>query len=151
MSQPVQDGAQPPKKKGGCMGCSWACIIPAGCLGVLFLGCAGVGGFFYWGISQIKKAPIFAESVKRAKENPEVQAQLGTPIEEGWMIQGNINYVNGSGSADFTIPISGPNGSAKIHVVATAVNDKWTYTSLSVVTDKKEINLLRPGEKEPDL
>jgi len=142
-----------PKKKGGCFGCSWGGVIPAGCLGALLLCGGGVGGFFYFVINVIKQTPIYAESVQKAKDNAEVQAVLGTPISEGWMIQGKVNVVNNSGNADFTIPLTGPKGSGNIHVVATMTNGKWSYNSLTVVTETKEINLLtnKAGEKDPDL
>src|SRR5258706_4048039 len=97
MSQqdPAIQGAQP-KKKGGCMGCSWACIIPAGCLGILFLGCIGTLTFMF-GIPyyKITHASVYSDAIAKAKESTAVKQVLGDPVTEGYPSALNYAYKNG--------------------------------------------------------
>lgn len=140
-----QEASTPvPKKKG----CRWGCIIPVGCLGLFLLCGGGIGGIFYAATSAIKSSTVYTDAVKTAKADPEVQQLLGTPIEVGMIMTGSINVQNSSGTADIEIPITGPNGAAKIHAVATKANDKWTFTTLQVYNDTKQIDLLAKDKEE---
>ena len=140
-----QDANTPvPKKKG----CRWGCIIPAGCLGLFLLCGGGFGAIFYVTIGAVKSSSAYTDAVKTAKADSEVQQLLGAPIEEGFLVTGSINVQNSSGNADIEIPITGPNGSAKIHAVATKANDKWTFLTLQVYNDTKQIDLLAKNKEE---
>lgn len=123
--------------------------------GVLF-GCGGCGlmGFcvlaFVAGVlaivfSAMHHNDVCKEAFSRAQSSPEVQAILGQPVEKGWFITGSINSSAGEGSANLWIPISGPQGSASIHVIARKEDSVWIYKTMSVVTKpaNRSVNLLR--------
>ena len=95
----------------------------------------------------IQSSDPYQESLARAKQHSDVQQLLGTPIEEGWFVLGNIEVNNNSGNADLQIPISGPKGSGTISVVATKIGGKWEYSWMQVESPTLEepIDLLAPG------
>ena len=83
-------------------------------------------------MASIKASDPYKEAVARAQESPAVQAALGTPIQVGVLVQGNLKVENDTGEADLTIPLSGPKGSGTLHVVGTKTAGKWTYTTMDV-------------------
>jgi hypothetical protein len=87
---------------------------------------------------------VYKEAVAVAKTHPAVVERIGSPIEEGLFITGNINVNGPSGAADIAIPISGPYGEATIYAVATKSAGQWTFSTLVMeVEDTKErIDLL---------
>jgi hypothetical protein len=80
----------------------------------------------------MKSSDVYKEALREAAANDVVTQALGSPIEPGWLVLGNINISDGSGTADLKIPISGPKGKAVIHVVATKTDGKWELTTLEV-------------------
>ena len=96
----------------------------------------------YVGIQAMKSSPVYIESTKRAMDNAEVQAALGTPIETRWMVQGKIDVSNDQGGSDFTIPITGPKGKGTLRVVATSTGGKLSYSVMEVNVGGKTIDLL---------
>lgn len=126
-SQPPRMQSPPPS---GSSGCLKGALI--GC-GVLFLlGVAGVAALFFFVFGAIKSSHVYTEAVHRAQANPQVIARLGTPIEPGWWVSGNVNIKNDSGQAQITIPIHGPKASATIHADAIEENSSWKFTRLVV-------------------
>jgi len=69
------------------------------------------------------------EAVARAELSPAIVHALGLPIETGWLVMGTLDPGR---QADINIPISGPSGSAQINAVASKVNGKWVFSTLSV-------------------
>ncbi len=93
----------------------------------------------------LKSSDPAREALTRAKANPQLQLELGTPIEEGFIIMGNISTSNASGSANLDIPISGPNGKANLHVEASKRSGVWTYSTLEATVNGKPDRIdLRP-------
>jgi hypothetical protein len=141
MSQPVQDGAQPPKKKGGCMGCSWACILPAGCLVILMIGCTGaVGYIFAWPYYTISNSKSYAEAVDRAKNDARVKAALGDPVSAGFMSTVKVDYTKSEYT--FVMSLKGSKGNGTLYAVSKEVNGTPDFSELRVEAGEKEINLL---------
>lgn len=105
-----------------------------------------MGLFVYFVFGAMKKSDVFVEAVARAQQSPEVQAALGTPIETGWMIQGSFNYENGSGTANFNVPLKGPKGDGTLIAVGEkAVGGPWIYSQLeAALPDGTKVNLA-PG------
>jgi len=95
----------------------------------------------------IKSSEVYQEAVARTKANEQVQQLLGTPIDEGLFVTGNIETSNDKGNADLTIPVSGPNGSAVIRVVAMRSDGRWKYVLMEVDSSENSatINLLGDG------
>ncbi len=115
----------------GCFGKGMAC----GCVGCLLLVLALVGVALLGG-----GAALFGlsgggprdEALARARAEPELVAALGEPITAGLLTSGSIQLDNASGSADLSIPLSGPKGSATLYLVATKDAGQWHYTTLAV-------------------
>ena len=119
-------------------------IIPLGCL-LPFLVVGGIVTFVLvvvFGV--IKSAEPYRESIARAEKNPAVVQALGEPLKPGMIPSGNISVSGSSGDAEFSIPISGPKGSAVIYVVAKKKAGKWIYEILEVEVEgsKDRIDLL---------
>jgi len=51
-------------------------------------------------------------------------------------VAGSTEVSGGSGKADLTIPVHGPNGKATIYALATKFAGDWQYTKLVVKIDK---------------
>ena len=107
-------------------------LIPVGCLGSLLVCAGGVGAILLIVFGAIKSSDAYTGALERATSNASVQAVLGTPIQAGWFPTGSINTSGSSGSADLAIPISGPKGSATLHVVASKSANRWKFSTLEV-------------------
>ena len=131
---------QPPPQKSGCW--KWGCI-GCGALVVLFGGFVAAIVIFVFGA--IKDSDVYRGATRRVLNDPRVIAVLGSPVETGWWITGNINVSKGSGDADFVFPVHGPKGAAKVYVEARRNAEGWTYTELTVTPDNgPSIDLLKP-------
>jgi len=86
------------------------------------------------------------EHLAKVKASPAVQEALGTPIEEGTFVSGNINVSGPSGQANISIPVSGPKGKGTVIVVAAKSGGQWSFSKLAVDIKHmgKQIDLLGP-------
>lgn len=50
---------------------------------------------------------------------------IGTPIKPGFLAAGSIEVSGASGHADFSFPIEGPKGRAKVYIKATKEIGVW--------------------------
>lgn len=126
------------RQRRGCVGG----IIGCGAI-LAFLVCAafGAGSIFYF----LRSSDVYQMAMAEAQQHPGVVARLGEPIEDGWLMSGSIETSNGDGSADFSIPLSGPNGSGTLAVEATRSNGVWEFTQLDLQTESETISLLGSG------
>jgi hypothetical protein len=110
--------------------CNWKWFVPVAGLIVivLFIGFGMLLFSFSFGI--FKSSDVYKEALEKAKSNPVVEANLGSPIKEGLFPSGNINYEGSSGSADISIPISGPKGSGTIYAEASKSTCNWRFSRL---------------------
>lgn len=119
----------PPPPAGG--GKKWIFLGCGGCVGLLVLGGIAIAIFFYLAAGALKKSDAYATSVKVAHDSPQVQAALGTPVEDSWMIQGSFNIKNDTGDIDMVVPLKGPKGEGKLTVKGTkASGSPWDYSVL---------------------
>jgi len=123
---------------------NWKWAVPLGC-SLPILACAGFIVFVVsltFGV--MKSSDAYKDAVARARASAAVTTALGTPLEEGFFVSGEVNVRNGSGQADLEIPISGPKGSGVIHAVGVKTGGKWDYTTLEVEVKQTgaRINLL---------
>jgi len=159
LAQPVPEGSevhfvpaisggsapQPPLPRPGWWGRNWKWLVPVGCLTPLVL-CAG-GVFLILSIvfGIIKSTDVYKEAVARAQASPAVVQGLGSPVEAGFFVQGQVNVRNSSGDANLRIPIKGPNGgTGTLAVIADRVDGKWIYRKLEVHVEGRSspVNLL---------
>lgn len=120
-------------------------VVPVGCLcpilTCVICGCAiaFVGGV----LSLLKSNEAYEHAVESARNSNAVQAALGLPMEEGFLVMGNVNLNGANGNANLSIPISGPKSRAVIHVTGQKTAGLWRYSRLEVVLPEGErINLL---------
>lgn len=143
-TQPQQytpPATQPPAKKSS--GCLKVFLI--GCGVLVVLGAACIAALVFIVFAAIKKSDIYTDALNKARADQRVVEALGEPITPGFWVAGSMNVDNNRGNADFTFPISGPKGSAKVHAVATTEGQKWEYTELVVTPSSgPPINVLAP-------
>lgn len=112
------------------------------------LGLAIFGGFvfavFLFVMRMMHSFGAYQAAMTRARQDPALIAAIGTPIEEGWRVSGKISENNQTGRADLTIPLSGPNGRATLHLRASKSAGAWKFSDLQVKIDStnQQINLL---------
>jgi hypothetical protein len=102
---------------------------------LLALGTGFIALIFFAVFGMLKSSEPAKEALARAISSPQLQAELGTPIEEGFIVSGNFSTTNSSGSANLQIPISGPKGKASIQVEATKKAGVWEYSKLEATID----------------
>ena len=79
----------------------------------------------------IKSSEPYVHALQAAGANARVAAILGGSPNPGTFPSGSIHLNNDDGTADLSIPVSGPKGSGTIHVIATKSADKWKYSSVT--------------------
>jgi hypothetical protein len=80
----------------------------------------------------MKASDAYKDALAKAKADPRVVNALGSPITDGFFVSGKTNVSGSSGSADMTVPISGPKGKGTIYFVATKFMGKWTFSKFVV-------------------
>ena len=137
---PQSPGVVPPPKKSGCW--KWGII---GCLSLIVLAGIAVAAIVLIVFGAIKSTDVYRGAKATAQKDPRVIQALGSPIEPGWWIKGNVNVRNQSGEADIEFPINGPKGSGRVHAVATRESSGWHYSELMVTpANGPPIDLLKP-------
>ena len=111
---------------------NWKWFVPVLGVVVVSFGVMFIGGIFLAVTTSMKSTDAYREAVERATQNEAVQAALGTPITPGFLVSGSFNVSGSSGRANLAIPISGPQGKATIHAVATRSAGEWNFDTLVV-------------------
>jgi hypothetical protein len=83
----------------------------------------------------MRQSGAYQQAVAAAKSDHTVIETLGTPIEEGYFVMGEIELGRDRGYANLTIPISGPRAKATIYVEADKAGEHWSFRSMEVVVD----------------
>lgn len=102
-------------------------ILGAAAALVLFVGIIAtivIGSF-----ALMRSSGACQDAVARAERAPAVVQALGSPLVTGWIVWGTLNPGR---NAKMTIPVSGPNGKARIYVVASKKADDWVFSTLTV-------------------
>ena len=97
----------------------------------------------------IKNMTPYKVAVQEAAKDQRVIELIGDPIEPGWWVSGSTETSSGKGSADLTIPVSGPNGRMTIYVEAQKTAGAWTYETIIAESEdsQQRINLLPIDER----
>ena len=101
--------------------------IPLGCGGMLALMVVAGLTISIIAMSMIRQSEPYAEAMRLAEADPQVLEVLGSPIEAGRFVTGQIQTNPAGGSADLSIPVSGPNGEGHIFVNAVKLAGRWQY------------------------
>lgn len=88
--------------------------------------------------ASIRGSEVYKESLAHAQANPQVQQWLGTPIEPGWFVTGEIKVSGDHGAADISIPISGLHGKASIHAIAYKNQGVWRFQQMTVTQSGRD-------------
>ena len=117
----------------GWFGRNWKWAVPVGCTGLFILMIVLFLGGIFWGVTTLfADSEPYKTALTEAQTNETVIEYLGEPIETHSMASGSINYSNGMGRADLTIPIKGPKGEATIRVLGEGTDDNWQYQNMEV-------------------
>ena len=94
----------------------------------------------------------YRDALRRVRADPTTSAALGAPIEEGWYIRGSVQSLETGGLADFSVPVSGPKGDARVKIVAWFQDGVWRYERIAVdFEDDRADRDLTPKLFEDDL
>jgi len=150
--QPHGGGYQQPPapQQKGCLGRNWKWMLPVGCLGLILVGAVAIGGIVFAAMSAVKSSDVYQGALRAAQRHPAAIQRLGQPIEDGWLVKGNVNYTNGSGNANLDIPVSGPKGSGTLHVSATNPGGAWMYERLDLTAGGQTVSLLDRNVAAPE-
>jgi hypothetical protein len=111
---------------------NWKWFVPVGVLALL-LSCVGAPTLFVVSVFGImKSSAAYTESLALVQADPEVREAIGSPVQAGLLVGGNISVEGSSGRADLLYPVSGPEGEAQVYVVAEKSSGQWTFTQLIV-------------------
>lgn len=128
--------------KGIAAGCGGCLTVIA--LGVFFVVTLTAVVFYF-----IRNSDANQETLKKAQSSPALIQQIGEPIEMGWLVVGSVSRSNEQGNADMSIPVTGPQGSARIHTVGTRDANGWSYSKMLVTLENgQQIDLLQPPAQQ---
>ncbi len=120
-------------------------VLPTGgCLIIVVLIVVFITSLVSGVTTLFKKSEPYQFALEQATESEWVVNKIGEPIEADGLTTGNVNFSDGDGTAELSIPIKGNKDEATILVIATKTDDAWRYDSLTItVDDTKEVyNLL---------
>ena len=122
---------------------NWKWFVPVLVVTVLFVFILSIAGLFFGITSIMKRSETYQYPMKLVNDNARITELLGSPVESGFMIQGNINISGGSGNSNISIPIKGPKGKGVIYVNAVKKAGVWEYKVLSVCIKGERIDLAK--------
>lgn len=131
---------------------NWKWAVPLGCLGTIVMFVGFVAAIFLVVMGAMRTSDAYQIAMSRARQHPAVIDALGEPIEVGWFVSGNINVNGASGEAELSVPLSGPQGSGTLYIVADKVVGEWIFERMEVaLADSMErVNLLSETNETPD-
>lgn len=129
--------------------------VAAWVIGMVVVGVIGIVSFIVSLLLVIfgamRSSEPYKEALKRAKADPRVIAALGSPIQPGLLVNGNLETKNDDGVADLDFTLKGPKGKADVNVAGTKTRGRWYYTRIIVTPPSgPEIDLLSPDEPSPE-
>ncbi len=114
---------------------NWKWGVPAGCLTIVALVAVLGGAIVLFVFKMFRHTDVFREALARAEANPQVRAELGEPIREGWWVAGHIRTTGPSGNAALSIPLKGSRKDGTVYAVAHKSAGIWKYDTLEVAVE----------------
>ena len=121
---------------------NWKWVVPCGCLVLVALAAAGVGGFVWIFKTAMTSSDAYRLAVERATRDAEVVEALGEPVEPGWFVSGSVEVTGPSGTADIAVPMRGSRANGTLFVVAGKSAGEWTFERLELEVAGRRIDLL---------
>lgn len=90
-------------------------------------------GIFAIIVTAFRSSAPYQIAVEAAQNDPRVIAELGEPIEPGWLILGSLETSGSSGDASLNIPLRGSKNRGRLHVGAWRRGGDWEFYTLQVV------------------
>src|SRR5215216_3117419 len=143
-----QQPPQQPQQK-GCLGRNWKWMLPVGCLGLILAGVLLIGGIIFVAMSALKSSEVYQGALKVAQAHPAVAERLGQPVEDGWLVKGNVKLDASGGSANLEIPLSGPKNTGTLFVTAVSPEGTWMYERLDLSVGGETVSLLDRNVVQP--
>ncbi len=106
--------------------------MPTGCLTMLALVGAFVCIIIVFVFSVMKSTDVYKQALAKAKADSRVVAALGSPITDGYFVMGKTETTGASGTADLSVPLSGPKGKGKLYFVASRFGGEWEFSKMVV-------------------
>lgn len=125
---------------------NWKWFVPALGLSMMALLAGFVLALLWFVSTMLKSSEPYRHAVSVAREDARVVAALGTPIEAGFLPMGELITGGGSGSANLSIRLSGPQGSGHVYLRATRRAGVWRYEALSFVAKDSGTRIELPHE-----
>jgi Cytochrome oxidase complex assembly protein 1 len=119
---------------------NWIWVVPVGCL-ASFVACMALVVLLVLGVSgialgtvfgAIKSSDVYQQAIQELEANPAAVQALGLPVKPGLLVTGSVQVNGSTGTADLSIPISGPNGSGTLYLVARKSAGVWEFTTLQL-------------------
>jgi hypothetical protein len=117
---------------------NWKWVLPVGCGSMIVLVVLFILSIVFFVFSVIRSTGVFQDALERAKAHPEVQAELGEPVREGWWVSGSVETTGSSGTADISIPLRGSKTDGTLYAVARKSAGRWSYDLLEVEVEGRE-------------
>lgn len=132
------------KSKSG--GGKWMLLGGCGCLFVV-LGCAGFVGMIFTGVrTMMMRSESYEVAMQALSDSQAAEDAVGAPFEPGWFFSGSISTSNGRETADYSFPVSGPNGTGKVYVRGECDRGECDLRTLELETRGERIDLLEEVE-----
>lgn len=128
-------------KKSGGSG-KWLMLGGCGCLATLGV-CVGFIGLIFGGVrTMMIKSDSYQYAREALSESQEAEDAVGAPFEPGWLFSGSVSVSNGRETADYSFPVSGPNGSGKVYVRGECDRGECDFRTLELEAKGQRIDLL---------
>ncbi len=114
---------------------NWVWVVPVGCLGLVAIAVALVGGLVFAVFGSLRQSWACEHGLELVRGSPAVVAALGEPIEAGFWVSGSVSVSGPSGSADLAVPIHGPKGTGTLYVRATRKAGAWSLERAEVAVE----------------
>ncbi|MCB1229414.1 MAG: hypothetical protein KDN19_04070 [Verrucomicrobiae bacterium] len=118
-------------------------LVGCGCLALIGAVAAIVAVVIGGAFGMIKKSDPYSESLNRIQNSAAVTEALGSPVEPGFFVTGNISLENQNGSAQINYSVSGPKGKGHVNVIGDKQGGIWHYSQIQLTVGEtgETINL----------
>ncbi|TVZ52427.1 cytochrome c oxidase assembly factor Coa1 family protein [Dokdonia sp. Hel_I_53] len=131
---------------------NWKWAVPVGgCLTIIIVGIIILLGGVFALTNKIKTETNSDTALRDAQQNTELISIIGEPIESNGFGSYNISIDIGVKTANSTVPIKGPNGTAIINISTRKEDEKTVYEVYMItIDDSDRVIDLKPELLEED-